>query len=529
VKDAASSGIFVLEGMSRGQRIAVRRETVVAFLGAAPRCPVNIPVAIQSINEYMTRFGSSGYPDQLRVSLTQFFENGGTKAIVVRISHGERYSRIELEGLSAPLLLDAINPGPLESLRASIDYDHIPDAETDRFNLVIHRMTSPTVHLVEEQEIYSAVSVNPEDANYLGHVLLSSGLVRLHGLMPVERPTNTLRLGVEAAASYVYADTEWKPTETLCDYDLVGSDSEGTGLFALDLLPILDVVCMVPDSGHEAGPVALFMAERYCRKRNALLVMDPPSQWVSVGSVLSSCREQGFFSPNVITYFPHIAKKCRPDAPACTSLIGAIAGAIAAEDAVDGISTARGRGEITLRCRLDVESPLSDADRVVLARNGVNALRAEKPGVITMSGLVTFAGDTGLAADWTNLRKRRSAMFIVESIARGTRWAAFDENSEVTWSEVRRQVESFLRELYERGALSGVTSKGSFYVVCDSESNRTGRIPAGSLGKIASRNFVFFVGFALQGSEFAAFRFVHDAFECREDQLSWQPGIALAS
>jgi hypothetical protein len=515
--------------MSRGQRIAVRRETVVVFLGSTPRGPVSIPVTIRSVNEYLARFGSPDYSDRLRVLLAQFFDNGGTKAIVVRVSQSSRYSRLSLAGPSGPLILEAINPGPWESLRASIDYDHISDADTDRFNLVIHRMTSPTVHIVEEQEIFTAISVKPEDSDYLGHALMNSVLVRPCGAPPAARPANALHLGVEAAASYVYAGTEWAPDEALTDYDMVGSDSEGTGLFALDLLPIVDLVCMVPDADRDIGPVALFMAERYCRKRNAFLLMDPPSQWNSIEAVQKNCRELEFYSPNVMTYFPRLANKGQQGDVSCTSVLGAIAGRLAAEDAVDGISAPDRQDSVVLRCRPGLELSLSDADCVMLARNGINALQRARPGHIQMSGLVTFARGIELAADWNDLRKRRSVLFIVESIARGTRWAAFDENAEETWAEIRQQVENFLQALYEQGALSGVTPKASFYVFCDSETNRLSRSIAGSDQKIELKSLTFCVGFTLQGAGDVAFRFVHDAFECRVDELGWQPGIALAS
>jgi hypothetical protein len=515
--------------MSRGQRIAVRRETVVAFLGSTPRGPVSIPVAIRSVNEYVARFGSSDCCDRLHILLTQFFDNGGTKAIVVRVSHSSRYSCISLPGPSGPLILETINPGPWESLRASVDYDHIPDADIDGFNLIIHRMTSPTVHIVEEQEIFSAVSVDPENSNYVGHVLLNSVLVRPGAVLPAERPGNTLRLGVDAATSYVYAEMEWEANEALMDYDFVGSNSEGTGLFALDLIPILDFVCMVPDDGGDIGPVALFMAERYCRKRNAILLMDPPSQWTSVQAVQKYCREQDFHSPNVMTYFPRLVEDVRKGGASCTSALGAIAGRLAAEDPIDGASAANRKGPMICRCPSRVESDLSDDDRVILARNGINGLVPAGPGRFQMSGPVTFARGTELAADWNDLRKRRSALFIVENIARGTRWAAFDENTEETWVEVCRQTEEFLQALYEQGALSGVTPKASGYIFCDSETNRSSRSTARSGEKIESKSFTFYVGFSLQGSEAVAFRFVHNAFECRIDELGWQPGVAQAS
>lgn len=515
--------------MSRGQRIAVRRETVVAFLGATPRGPVSIPVTIRSVNEYLARFGSPDYPDHLLFLLTEFFDSGGTKAIVVRVSHSSRYRRISLAGPSGPLILDAINPGPWESLRASIDYDHIPDADIDRFNLVIHRMTSPTVHIVEEQEIFSAVSVNPENSNFAGHALQNSVLVRPYGFLPAERPISTLHLGVDADASYVYADIEWEPSAALTDYDFVGSSSEGTGLFALDLIPTMDFVCMVPDDDRDIGPVALFMADRYCRKRNAILLMDPPLQWTSVEAVQTYCREQGFHSPNVVTYFPRLEENRQQGGASCTSALGVIAGRLAAEDAVDGTSAANREGPVIFRCPSGVEFGLSDSDCMILARNGINGLMPASPGHIQMSGLVTFARGAELAADWNDLRKRRSALFIVESIARGTRWAAFDENIEETWVEVCRQVEEFLRALYEEGALSGVTPKASGYIFCDSETNRPSRSIAKSSEKIESRSFTFYVGFSLQGAEAVAFRFIHNAFECRIDELGWQPGVAQAS
>jgi hypothetical protein len=334
---------------------------------------------------------------------------------------------------------------------------------------------------------------------------------------------------VDAAASYVYADMEWEPGEALMDYDFVGSNSEGTGLFALDLIPILDFVCLVTDDGGEVGPVALFMAERYCRKRNAILLMDPPSQWTSVEAVQAYCRERDFHSPNVVTYFPRLEDDVQRSGVSGKSALGMIAGRLAAEDAIDGASIANRNGPMVFRCSSGVECALSESDRVILARNGINGLLPASPGHLQMSGPVTFARGNELAADWNDLRKRRSALFIVENIARGTRWTAFDENTKETWDEVCRQVEEFLQALYEQRTLAGITVKASGYIFCDSETNRSSRSNAESSEKIESKSFTFYVGFSLQGSETVAFRFVHNAFECRIDELGWQPGVARAS
>ena len=57
LSDLANSGIYVLEGLSMGQPVPVRREPVVVFVGSSPRGPVGIPVKIQSVGEFKQRFG----------------------------------------------------------------------------------------------------------------------------------------------------------------------------------------------------------------------------------------------------------------------------------------------------------------------------------------------------------------------------------------------------------------------------------------------------------------------------------------
>ena len=55
-----NSGISVLEIPARGQPIPVARESVTAFIGPAPRGPVDIPVAVRSLEEFLARFGVPG-------------------------------------------------------------------------------------------------------------------------------------------------------------------------------------------------------------------------------------------------------------------------------------------------------------------------------------------------------------------------------------------------------------------------------------------------------------------------------------
>ena len=515
----------------RGQRIVARRESVVAFVGAAPRGPVGIPVAICGIDEYRRRFSSPGHGSQIQDHLARFFENGGTSAIFVRVSGSERRHRILISTPGGGLALDAINPGPLECLRASVDYDGIKDDDSKCFNLVIHRLTSRDRPIVEEQELYRGLSIDPEDPEYVAYRLADSSLVSIFGPVPSERPELTLSPGIDVGASYVYADENWHERPVLTDYDLIGSDTDGTGMFALDRLPILDLICLVPTDG-EVGPVALFAAERYCQRRQAMLFVDPPLAWSTVTEVIRDRRTVGFCSPNMMTYFP------RPSGedPA-SSVLGAIVGRLVAGDAEEGVWAALERNAVAVRFRDRLRCRLDTHDSAALLRAGVNPLRECAGGYVQLEGLVTMGRNGGYDAQDANMALRRLSLFIIGSIVRGTRWAAFEKNGPAAWSEVVQQVTDFFHELHDAGALGSGGARDSFYVICDRETNSGGhRDVVGhpdsegegkENGAPGGVNFV--VGFALQGLEFHTYRFAHDQLECHVHSGGWQPGVALAS
>jgi hypothetical protein len=526
----ATSGVVTLEGTSRGQRIPVRRGTIVAFLGPAMRGPVNIPVSIRSLAEFRKRFGSPVQRCELQRLLSEFFESGGRKAIVIRVCQTSRRNRILLDSPAGPLVLEAVNPGPSEFLRASVDYDNIPGEEEDRFNLVVHRLSSPSSFIVEQQEIFVGASVDPDDPNYIGHLLLNSNLIRVIGEAPTKRPDSTLMLSGGESASYVYADTGWQNFEAFTDYDLIGSDREGTGIFALDRVPIIDLVCMFSGSeGGDIGPVALFAAEQYCRARNAILLIDPPSQWSSAQMAHESCGERSVPGHNMMTYFPRLVAAKAVNGCAVgenVSALGAIAGAIVAEDEKYGIAGALQGKSIRVRSRHRIAVPLSDDECETLEKSGVNALQPGDQGCLDLGGLVTFAPRAGIDTDWESLRKRRAAIFIIDGIARGTRWAMFESSAPELWADVAAQIENFLDDLFDSGNLTGKTSRESFYVICNHQTND---IRKQSDRDSETRRISFMVSFSLSPGEMLAFRFTHDADGCTVKRVVWQPGIALAS
>lgn len=516
--------MHVVESPTGEEPIPLRRETVTAFVGPVPRGPAHIPVAIESVAEFRKRFGSPAERSRMEWILGQYFDNGGRTAIVVRVPRTGAPNQLALPGPGGSLDLVARNTGPLEYLRVAVDYDNVPADDLWRFNLTVQRIRSPSNPLVEEQEIWRGVSIVPDESGYIGEVLGESVLVRLSGEPPRARPFVTPGATGIGPVGYVYASGNRRSGGAPTDYDLIGSEQECTGLYALNQVAFVDLICLLsgaPDT--DIGPVGLFAAERYCAKRNAILLLDPPSHWSQVEDVMRSQQNSAFASPNVMTYFPLLAGATTDGGPSRSlSALGAIAGMLAARDRhMDENDqpqlTAGGEPKpCLLRSRARVAIEPDAEDERTLARSGVNLLRPAAPGFISFSGDVTLARSSGLHREWRQLSVRRRAVMTASNIAHNTRWAAIQVSGPETWQAVADQVSRYLAESCAAGLLTGDASRRAFYVKCDQDTNGRGR------------GLSFVVGLALgRPDEFAAFRFEHDISDCRVTEIAWQPGAGL--
>ena len=50
---------------------------------------------------------------------------------------------------------------------------------------------------------------------------------------------------------------------------------------------------------------------------------------------------------------------------------------------------------------------------------------------------------------------RRLALFIEESLYRGTQWVVFEPNDEPLWAQIRLNVGAFMHDLFRQGAFQG--------------------------------------------------------------------------
>jgi phage tail sheath protein FI len=251
--------------------------------------------------------------------------------------------------------------------------------------------------------------------------------------------------------------------EELTDYDVVGSNRQGTGIFALERTQGVDLLCIPAAPSADRGTTAFLAAERFCEKHRAILIWDPPAAWVTALTAVIGIRNGSYSSHNAMTYFPRIrargeSMRFSSGLPAC----GAVAGLLARRDSC-GIWQAEQAAPGSLRASLTPVLGLQESEVTLLKRCGVNAFAA-KGGTSVLTGNSTLDGVNSLSKFWQRLDRRRLLFFILKSIEGATRWACEPSRSDTTVKQLERQVRVFFTGLYEQGALAGKTAAQTFFL-----------------------------------------------------------------
>jgi phage tail sheath protein FI len=255
---------------------------------------------------------------------------------------------------------------------------------------------------------------------------------------------------------------------------VVGSRDTKTGLYALEKVDLFNLLCIPPDDREGDTPTAVYQeAMRYCAERRAVLLVDPPHGWDPLGDgpqdVLGGfagpdARNAAIYFPRVVAVDPLAHGDLATFAPS-----GAVAGVIARTDAQRGVWKAPAGLDAALSGVARLAVPLTDGDNGRLNPWGVNCLRSFPAAGTVVWGARTLRGADQLADEYKYLPVRRLALFVEESLARGSRWAVFEPNDEALWSQLRLNIGSFMHDLFRQGAFQGTTPQQAYFVKCDSE------------------------------------------------------------
>jgi phage tail sheath protein FI len=80
-------GVYVTEVSSGVHTITGVATSITAFIGRAARGPVDSPVTINSYSDFERTFGGLWLGSSLGYAVRDFYRNGGSRAIVVRLFH----------------------------------------------------------------------------------------------------------------------------------------------------------------------------------------------------------------------------------------------------------------------------------------------------------------------------------------------------------------------------------------------------------------------------------------------------------
>jgi phage tail sheath protein FI len=148
---------------------------------------------------------------------------------------------------------------------------------------------------------------------------------------------------------------------------------------------------------------------------------------------------------------------------------GAVAGIFARTDSQRGVWKAPAGQEATLAGVPQLALNMTDLENGELNPLGINCLRTFPASGRVVWGSRTLQGDDRLASQWKYIPIRRLALFLEESLYRGTQWVVFEPNDEPLWAQIRLNVGAFMQTLFRQGAFQGTTPQQAYFVKCDSE------------------------------------------------------------
>lgn len=362
------------------------------------------------------------------------------------------------------VVLEASSPGAWgDRLTAGAIYE---DAMPGTFHLRVAEVADDGT-LVSE-EVFHHLATDPLAAGAVERVLTErSQLVRvltvdeLTALPDAVTTTVTLTGGRDGGAPRITEDVQ-------------GSAAGRTGVHALVEADLFNLLCVPMESWStaDAGHVALWSAAiAFCAEHRAMALVDPPREWTSTAAAVAGATTLTLRDENAAMYFPRVQV---PDPlaggrPAEFPPCGVVAGAIARTDAQRGIWKAPAGVDVNLVGVPALALPLTDPQQGELNRLGINCLRAFPVYGRVVWGARTLRGADVLASEWKYVPVRRLALYLEESLQRGTQWAVFEGNDETLWSQLRLSVGAFMQQLFRQGAFQGGSASEAYFVKCDAE------------------------------------------------------------
>ena len=493
-------GVYIEEIPSGVRAITGVATSITAFVGRALRGPTDADedspfTVVNSYGDFERTFGGLWLGSALGFAVRDFFLNGGSQALIVRCYRPDggaaERATMSINGLD----LEAASPGAWgNQLRVRIDHDTrdlLPtEVANSLFNLSVKDVGADTI------EIFRNVSVTAGHPRRVDTVLGNESQLLRATAVPNTRPNHHADINAGESLDPFSDDFPAR-------YDVVAAGDEGSdglplrrdevsdpaleanklGIYALLNADLFNLLCIPPhklsSDPDQTVPVdvetdLIADAAAFCRAHRAFLIVDPP-----YGSTLSGATAIADFQSSLTIATPNYAALYFPTLWQTNSLhdnqfeefapCGAVAGVMARTDSDRGVWKAPAGLEARLGGVPALSVPLNDADTGQLNPLGINCLRAMPAAGRVIWGARTLEGSDRLASEWKYIPVRRTALFLEESLYRGTQWVVFEPNDEPLWAQIRLNIGAFMQSLFRQGAFQGKTPREAYFVKCDSE------------------------------------------------------------
>ena len=532
-------GVYIEEISSGVRTITGVATSITAFIGRAVRGPNDEPKFLTSFAEFERIFGGLWIHSSLGYSVRDYFLNGGSQALIVRLYHADPGSN------GAPPAEEAAVPvGQFTfvaaykgkwgvNLRVEIDRDNLSDevaagmgvTTADLFNLSV-RDTSPGG--VAEEFLNLTVIDSPRRVDRV--LEAQSSLLRYNGDLDASQPVVAAGMDNLSALEQAYsaakkalsdaqnagqADTsaEEQAVEdaktaldaaltaaadavsdglplAVTDFLPANGELEKKGLYALEQADLFNLLCIPPYRSLtdllDVDVNLISAAAAYCEKRRAMLLVDAPKDWTTKDQAKSKFTDAnndnvGTRSRNAALFFPRLRQPnpLRDNQMETFAASGAVAGVFARTDAQRGVWKAPAGLGATLVGVPSLSIALTDGENGELNPLGINCLRAFPAGGRVVWGARTLRGSDQLADEYKYIPVRRLALFLEESLFRGLKWVVFEPNDEPLWAQIRLNAGAFMHNLFRQGAFQGSSPRDAYFVKCDSETTTQNDIDLG--------------------------------------------------
>lgn len=506
-------GVYIEEISSGVRTITGVATSITAFVGRARKGPDEQPVTCFNFGDYERIFGGLWNKSTMSFAVRDFFLNGGGVAVIVRIHNAATRSVIRLPtGVADPndeISLEAVNPGSWgDKVSVTIDYNTKDknDLTPVLFNITINEENGAS-------EKFFNMSADSTQSSYLPRVLeQNSNLLRVKKdaggayIMANKRPVqlseiSAVKILTAPSMNPVAAIASGTDGSHIGDNDIfatAGMEADKKGMYLLEKTDLFNLLCIPPYSSFDGSVLLpddkptdvtkalLSKADAYCIRRRAMLLIDAHSTWNTMQKASDKFTDAinpfpGITSQYAAIFFPRL-KQANPLMKNMVEEFvpcGAVAGVFARTDAQRGVWKAPAGQDATLKGVDSLTVPLTDNENGVLNQLGINCLRAFPVYGRLVWGSRTLEGADRLASEWKYIPVRRTALFIEESLYRGTKWVVFEPNDESLWAQIRLNVGAFMHNLFRQGAFQGSSPRDAYFVKCDKETTTQNDINAG--------------------------------------------------